>query len=128
MNFLLIFLIALFPPSAGVAKPCDPICTDAEECEPLAEWIADGTITNVEHDKVGFPVHKDYASFDFTPKKMLKGDDSAVGKPIRYKVDWCNNSRGLPKNIEGTFRFFGKKPSGDEDEAPVYLFFEKTPD
>jgi hypothetical protein len=114
-------------------KPCIPgPCeapgggTDLKRCQSVADWVAVGTITKVVRHEQGPPLNKDFAEFTFTVNTWEKG----AGKPlqeIRFQVGWCENTRPLPRDTSGLFRFFGPALPADPSLPNHYLHFEPVP-
>ena len=127
------FALAGISVSALATKPCMPgPCVgsgggiDIRQCERIADWIAVGTISEVVHHEMGFPLLKDFAEFTFTAQSWEKGE-GRVGQEIRFKVGWCENTRPLPKDTSGSFRFFGKTLATAPPFLNQYIHFEPLP-
>lgn len=130
MKYLYLAIIAIFIARPSWAtKPCGPsICNNEKDCFKQAEWVAVGSIKNIQHDYVGPPLLKDFAQFDLFIERWEKGEDKTV-KLVKFKVGWCENSQPLPISIKSKYRFFGnnspklpfnkKQPSA----SPQYLMF-----
>ena len=125
--------LLLGPGVARATKPCLPAPCDApgggadlKKCEAIADWIAVGTVTNVVRHEQGPPLSKDFAEFTFVVKSWEKGAGKA-GLEIRFQVGWCENTRPLPKDTWGLFRFFGRAFPKDPSVPNQYLHFELLP-
>lgn len=128
-----LFATAGIPGSALATKPCLPgPCEaigggiDLPKCEKAADWIAVGVISNVVRHEQGPPLMKDFAEFTFTVQAWEKGQGK-VGQEIRFQVGWCENTRPLPKDTSGRFRFFGKTLPVDPTIPNQYIHFEPFP-
>jgi len=117
---------------AFATEPCLPspcaganYTVDVAKCRGLADWVATGTITRVVHHRQGDPVFKDFADFTLTVKTSEKGTIK-VGQAIRFQVGWCQNWLGLPKDTNGTFRFYGLPLPADPSLPNQYLYFERV--
>ncbi len=125
--------ILLFAASPVFAtKPCpqspcfSQLKFDKEKCVAAADWITTGQITEVIHNYKGEPLNKDFASFIFKIKTQEKGN-AAIQKELRFTVGWCDNSKSLPEDISGFFRFYGitYKSTDTKTDNYEYLHFEK---
>jgi hypothetical protein len=124
-----LFIIILANP-AFATTPCPPPpCRtsagdiDVAQCRELAGWVATGKISDVVHHEEGFPLLKDFAEFTFTVGAWEKGNGK-VGQTLRFKVGWCDNWKTPPKDISGSFRFYGVAPPKDPSTPNQFLYFE----
>lgn len=135
-SFIVAAWVALVGSFLGAApayatKPCPPSpCEtstgqlDRTKCEASADWIAQGTITNVVHHPAGPPLNKDFAEFTFRIEKWEKKMDS-VGPEVQFKVGWCDNRQELPTRTKlGSFRVYGLRPDPASSSASRYIFIE----
>ena len=109
---VLTLLLAL----AVSTKPCPrPPCEglDDSACAGKADWVAVGKITQVVHHPTGDPMHKDFAEFTFVPSKWEKKPKGDAPAKVEFRVGWCNNTRTVPANVAGSFRFFGAAQAGE---------------
>lgn len=125
-----VLLVTAAPDPVLATKPCLPgPCdapgggTDIKKCESVADWVAVGTISKVVRHEQGPPLLKDFAEFTFTVKAWEKGQGK-VGQEIRFQVGWCENTRPLPKDTSGLFRFFGKTLPAEPTLPNQYIHFE----
>lgn len=133
-GFLVVSCLVLFavsPPAFATktcpGSPCDQgnRIFNADRCMALADWVAEGTIGNIEHDVQGSPLNKDFAAFDFVITRWIK-DYRKDTKKFRFKVGWCHNPLPLPEDTSGKFRFYGGRISPERKYDPQYLWFEKV--
>ncbi len=125
-----ILLLAASPVFA--TKPCPQLpCFsqskfDKQKCVAAADWIATGQITKVIHNYKGEPLNKDFARFSFIVKTQEKGN-AAIQKELRFTIGWCDNSKSLPEDTSGFFRFYGitHKSIDTKTDSYEYLYFEK---
>jgi hypothetical protein len=125
----LLFIIILANP-AFATTPCPPPpCRtgagdiDVGQCRELAGWVATGKISDVVHHEEGFPLLKDFAEFTFRVDAWEKGNGK-VGHALRFKVGWCDNWQTPPKDISGSFRFYGVALPQDPSTPNQFLYFE----
>lgn len=101
-------------------KTCPPLeCgspADHETCFKKATWVATGKIINRVDKIIGKPLNKNFARFDFKIIHWEKGEKPNRDQ-ISLKIGWCNNQRELPATTDGTFRFYGKSLSPENDES-----------
>ncbi len=130
---LITIIISIFIATPTFAtKPCPQLpCflqskLDKEKCVAAADWIATGTIALVAHNYIGEPLNKDFANFTFMVKTQQKGK-SSIQKELLFTVGWCNNSKPLPKDTSGLFRFYGVTYKSIDNKTNIheYLHFEK---
>ncbi len=114
---------------AQATKPCEPSpCEnsagqfDRAKCVIAADWIAQGTITDVRHHLEGNPTNKDFAEFTFNARAWEKRKD--LKNTFHFKVGWCNNRQVLPESTKEFFRVFGINSNGVTETGPQYLYLE----
>lgn len=121
-------LILIAANGLEATKPCPPSpCAssgqfDRVKCRQLADWVAAGVITDVIHHPEGHPLWKDFAEFTFHVQSWEKGSGKQ-GQEIRFRVGWCDNRQELPKDISGSFRFYGMTATAGGNQ---YLHFERV--
>lgn len=117
--------------TAHATKPCNqPPCWIAaedavqsrEQCRAVADWVAVGTISEVERHPMGHPVNKDFARFTFNVVRWEHGN--AGRNVMHFTVGWCHNRRELPPNTAGEFRFYGSDARDPYTSGPTYYDFE----
>ncbi|MDD5432448.1 MAG: hypothetical protein PHO70_05630 [Candidatus Omnitrophica bacterium] len=94
-----------------------------EKCLQVSDWIAVGTIENIEHNFKTDPLNKDFATFTFVVREWIKGGNNQV-KILKFTVGWCKNPTVPPENSQGLYEIFGV---GEPKLAPLeseYLHFE----
>lgn len=119
----------LFPSVSIATEPCPPFpCFDsalklqAQQCYQHANWVAVGAIEDVKHDRQGYPLNKDFASFTFRVIAVEKGTPPA--DRLRFTVGWCENPQELPSRLTGEFRFYGSNSPDPATAAAQYYAFE----
>lgn len=120
----------LFTFNAGATKPCpQPPCDDTDVAcwEQHASWIAVGTIGEVRRHPMGTPLMKDFASYVLQVTAWEKTHDQREPRRLSMQVGWCDSAKQLPRDLSGTFRFYGKlmaaEPDADGSVAVEYITF-----
>ncbi len=109
----------------------EPVCEgasgkfDEAACRVAADWIADGTISAVAHEREGPPLKTDFAGFTFSADRWIKQDKRAA-KIVHHKVGWCGNRQPPPGSGAGQVRIYGLSTLG-ADGKPHYLYLRVLP-
>lgn len=115
---LLLLGLLLFTFNASATKPCPmPPCSETDTVcwEQQATWIAVGTISDVRHHPMGMPLMKDFASYVLGVKSWEKTQDQRQPQLLSMQVGWCDSGKELPRDLSGTFRFYGKLMAAEPD-------------
>jgi hypothetical protein len=116
---------AVFATKACMPSPCSPNGKfDAGSCAAAADWIATGRVEHVEHHPQGEPLFKDFADFDFAPRRWEKGEGPAR---VHCQVGWCENRMGPPDAADARVRIYGAKLPDDPALPARYLWIEALP-